>query len=191
MVVSFLQHRRPYVYSGSNMCVLLVEFLELYGMTFNYYAVGMWIGGRGRLFNRTQHPHFKSAATGGGGGGSRRRGNESGFRICIQDPNTPSNDVGSGSYRIHMIRKAFMHAFKTLVRTSQFHGSLSILASIIQMDPGMEARRAQVAATFASGPILSLSEAIRVGAEAATDGKNIPKAKVRKSRKGKEKLARQ
>ncbi|KAJ1911730.1 hypothetical protein IWQ60_010002 [Tieghemiomyces parasiticus] len=105
MVVSFLQ-LHPKIQSGAidprhNLGVLLLEFFELYGLTFNYRTTGIRIAHPSGYFSKatspignTQPPHL----------------------LCIQDPQDASNNISRGTYGINRVQAAFAGAFTTLTK---------------------------------------------------------------------------
>jgi len=86
MCISFLQlHPRMSSYNNSNLGVLLIEFLELYGRKFNYMKTGISIKNGGRYIPKEE----------------LQKEMVDGHRpslLCIEDPLTPGNDIGRSSY---------------------------------------------------------------------------------------------
>lgn len=140
MIVSFLQHRsradlnRGYGGSGQhfNLGSLLLDFLELYGLDFNYVTTGISVRYDGYYFPKGQldkkeyfwQPNRPSA-------------------IAVENPLDPTMDVGAGAYRIQMISRVFEHAFKTLLAyvSEPLEQTDSILARILPPTEEMEKRR--------------------------------------------------
>lgn len=91
MCISFLQlHPRQNSHANSNLGVLLLEFLELYGRKFNYMKTGISIKNGGRYIPKEE----------------LQREMVDGHRpslLCIEDPLTPGNDIGRSSYGKHFI----------------------------------------------------------------------------------------
>lgn len=143
MIVSFLQHRsrsdlnRGYGGSGQhfNLGSLLLDFLELYGLDYNYVTTGISVRHDGYYFAKGQldkkeyfwQPNRPAS-------------------IAVENPLDPTMDVGAGAYRIHMISRVFEHAFKTLLAyvseplEEQSSGE-SILARILPPTEEMAMRR--------------------------------------------------
>lgn len=95
MCISFLQmHPRDIFHDRVNLGVLLLEFFELYGLSYNYSQIGFSIRHGGR-YDRQQFS-VKPAP------------------LCIVDPLQPGNNVGRGSYGIVAIKQAFQWAFRVL-----------------------------------------------------------------------------
>ena len=187
MVVAFLQHRRPRPFSDSNLGVLLVEFFRLYGVDFNYVVVGLSTTGDGSLFAKARHPHL------GSGPSWQAHGRRPEARLCIEDPNNDTNDVGSGSYKIGTVRSAFLHAFRTLTATSTLADAPSILGSVIQLDERFLRRRAAIAAAFPSGDVPTLAQIVCAASASSVTGPpraDLPTTRVRKSKKAAKKAAR-
>lgn len=100
MCISFLQlHPRPLETSDdSNLGVLLLEFLELYGRRFNYMKTGISIKNGGRYIPKEE----------------LQREMIDGHRpspLCIEDPLTPGNDIGRSSYGALQVKQAFEYAY--------------------------------------------------------------------------------
>ena len=143
MIVSFLQHRsrsdlnRGYGGSGRhfNLGSLLLDFLELYGLDFNYVTTAISVRHDGYYFPKGQldkkeyfwQPHRPMS-------------------IAVENPLDSTMDVGSGAYRIQMISRVFEHAFKTLLafvsEPLEQSKDGSILARILPPTEEMEKRRA-------------------------------------------------
>lgn len=100
MCISFLQlHPRPLETADeSNLGVLLLEFLELYGRRFNYMKTGISIKNGGRYIPKEE----------------LQREMIDGHRpslLCIEDPLTPGNDIGRSSYGALQVKQAFEYAY--------------------------------------------------------------------------------
>jgi len=140
MIVSFLQHRsrgdlnRGYGGSGQhfNLGSLLLDFLELYGLDFNYVTTGISVRHDGYYFPKGQldkkeffwQPNRPSS-------------------IAVENPLDPTMDVGAGAYRIQMISRVLEHAFKTLLAyvSEPMEQTDSILARILPPTEEMAKRR--------------------------------------------------
>lgn len=95
MCISFLQmHPRDIFHDRVNLGVLLLEFFELYGLSYNYSQMGFSIR-NGGSYGRQQFS-VKPAP------------------LCIDDPLQPGNNVGRGSYGIVAIKQSFQWAFRVL-----------------------------------------------------------------------------
>lgn len=94
MCISFLQlHPRDIFHDRVNLGVLLLEFFELYGLSYNYSQIGFSIR-HGGSYDRQQF-------------GAKPA-------LCIDDPLQPGNNVGRGTYGIVAIKQAFQWAFRVL-----------------------------------------------------------------------------
>ncbi|KAL7536631.1 hypothetical protein ACHAXR_010918 [Thalassiosira sp. AJA248-18] len=141
MIVSFLQHRsredmeRNCGGAGMhfNLGSLLVDFLELYGVDFNYVTTGISVRHDGYYFPKGQQ-EMKNVFW----QPSRP------FSIAMENPLDPTADVGGGAFRIQMISRIFGHAFKTLLAyvSEPLEPTDSILAMIIPPTEEMEKRMA-------------------------------------------------
>lgn len=88
MCISFLQlHPRPDRLNSTNTGVLLIEFFELYGRKFNYMQTGIRVKDGGCYISKEE----------------MQKEMLDGHRpslLCIEDPLTPSNDIGRSSYGV-------------------------------------------------------------------------------------------
>lgn len=92
MCISFLQlHPRPDRLSSANLGVLLIEFFELYGRKFNYMQTGIRVKDGGCYISKEEMQ--KEMADG-----------HRPSLLCIEDPLTPSNDIGRSSYGVLQVR---------------------------------------------------------------------------------------
>lgn len=135
MIVSFLQHRerhslqhnsRDRGYDGvvdtMNLGSMLLEFLELYGMDFNYLTTGISIRSDGFYFPkgaRGKKEHFYHSARP--------------FSLAVENPFDITADVGQTSYRMQLIAKSFETAMRVLLShtAEPVIYTESILASIL------------------------------------------------------------
>jgi DNA polymerase sigma len=140
MIVSFLQHRsrndlnRGYGGSGQhyNLGSLLLDFLELYGLDFNYVTTGISVRHDGYYFPKGQldkKEYFWQPTRP--------------MSIAVENPLDVTMDVGAGAYRIQMISRVFEHAFKTLLAyvSEPMEQTDSILARILPVTEEMVRRR--------------------------------------------------
>nr|XP_014294346.1 non-canonical poly(A) RNA polymerase PAPD5-like isoform X1 [Halyomorpha halys] len=105
MTVSFLQlHPRPDVNCvDANLGVLLIEFFELYGRKFNYIVTAIRTKKGGTYISKQELAK------------DMKDGHRSSV-LCIEDPLTPGNDIGRGSYGALHVRQAFEYAYITLTQ---------------------------------------------------------------------------
>jgi len=110
LVISLLQQfrKQTQAYMGRNggrveeledLGTLLMEFLDLYGKRFNYAKVGI-------------------SLRNGGAYVYKRVGNQNARRpgvLYVEDPEKPDKDLGTSSYNMPRIRKAFGHAHRLLI----------------------------------------------------------------------------
>ncbi len=136
MIVSFLQHReREFVYNrmptNYNLGALLVDFLELYSMDFNFITVGVSVRFDGYYFPK---------------GATDRKADfwQPGrpFSFAMENPFEPKMDVGAPSFRLSWIQRAFEIAFKVMLShvSEPAQQSVSILASILPPTDEMRKR---------------------------------------------------
>ncbi|KAL7431251.1 hypothetical protein ACHAXH_007002 [Discostella pseudostelligera] len=139
MIVSYLQHRaredvaRNWGASGRhyNLGSLLLEFLELYGVDYNYITTGISVRHDGYYFAKggqdVKSPFWQPTRP---------------FSIAMENPLDPTSDVGAGTFKMQMIQRIFGHAFKTLLAyvSEPYEHTDSILARIIPPTEEMERR---------------------------------------------------
>jgi len=97
MAISFFQlhHRRAAHSSGTNLGVLLLEFLHLYGQSFNYSEVGISVREGGRYLRKEQLQCDAGV-------------------LWLENPLDPESNVAGGSFRIQEVARAFSRAFLSL-----------------------------------------------------------------------------
>uniref|UniRef100_A0A1B6KB64 polynucleotide adenylyltransferase n=2 Tax=Graphocephala atropunctata TaxID=36148 RepID=A0A1B6KB64_9HEMI len=104
MTISFLQlHPRqaPDGFADENLGVLLIEFFELYGRKFNYMKTAIRVKEGGTYIAKEEV----------------QKDMIDGHRpsmLCIEDPLTPGNDIGRGSYGALQVKQAFEYAYLIL-----------------------------------------------------------------------------
>jgi DNA polymerase sigma len=114
MVISFLQ-RHPKLAAGhiraeENLGAMLIELLELYGTRFNFDRVGIAIEDGGSYFEKLDYQNSN---------------NNMWKKICVRDPNDPTNNIAKASHQIDRIIKVFGDAFRVLTtRCYLVHGSI-------------------------------------------------------------------
>jgi len=119
MIVSFLQlhRRRDAGGQGTNLGVLLLEFLELYGCSFNYSSLAISVRGEGKYLNKNEvhvEPDITHRWVPAGG-------------LTMEDPLQPGNDLARASFRIGLVRQAFAVAYRQLCRGWRGGGLAKIL----------------------------------------------------------------
>ena len=82
-----------------NLGVMLLEFLEFYGIKLNFANVGISVRGSGKLYNKKDKGFFNAL-----------RPN----MLSIENPEEPSDDLAKSSYRFQNVRSAFAHSFYIL-----------------------------------------------------------------------------
>ncbi|KAL0129801.1 hypothetical protein PUN28_001806 [Cardiocondyla obscurior] len=129
MTISFLQlHPRKDIHCpNTNLGVLLIEFLELYGRKFNYVKTGIRVKDGGTYISKEEI----------------QRDMIDGHRpslLCIEDPLTAGNDIGRSSYGALYVKSAFNWAYCILSQTvnpsnilSNDASKVSILGRIIRV----------------------------------------------------------
>lgn len=129
LVISFLQMhpkiRRGEVDPDKNLGVLVVEFFELYGLFFNYHETGISVRDGGTYFSKKQRGWFDYGKPGA---------------LSIEDPadtckshsllacailiGSKANDISSGSYGFHRVRRSFAGAYNLLTTTAYLRNGL-------------------------------------------------------------------
>lgn len=143
MCISFLQlHPRQNFTENSNLGILLLEFLELYGRKFNYMKTGISIKNGGRYMPKEE----------------LQREMVDGHRpslLCIEDPLTPGNDIGRSSYGALQVKQAFEYAYivldQAVARVNAFLNDCnqnSILGRVIRVTDEVIDYRKWVKANF-------------------------------------------
>lgn len=142
MVISHLQHHISNFDKEAAKVVslgtLLIDFLALYGMYFNYVTTGIDVRGRGKYFIKTDHGNQFEI--------SRRTGAPvAKLHLQVMDPCDPSNNVTKGSYNINSVRNAFRSAFGALTSRSkpsdEDQECPSMLSRIVTITDDLRARR--------------------------------------------------
>ena len=102
MTVSFLQHQalEP---QPKNLGKLLIDFFDLYGRKFNYANVTIRVKNGGSYIKKAEMQQQMEG-----------RGIPS--LLSIEDPLTPSNDIGRSSYGAQEVQAAFEYAYRILSR---------------------------------------------------------------------------
>lgn len=103
LVINFMQIH-PKVQRGEidatrNLGVLFLDFLELYGKNFGYDDTGITVRDAGGYFHKARRgwkDHSKP------------------WKLSIEDPQNPDNDISTGSYNIISVRSALSGAFDLL-----------------------------------------------------------------------------
>lgn len=141
MIVSFLQHRvrddlKRDCGSGGrhfNLGSLLLDFLEFYGIDFNYVTTGISVRHDGYYFPKGQKEMKEVFWQ-----PSRQ------FALAMENPLDPTADVGAGAFRMKMIKRIFEHAYKVLLAyvSEPMEPTDSIIAMIIPPTEEMEQRMA-------------------------------------------------
>lgn len=144
MCISFLQlHPRAAAGPTTNLGVLLLEFLELYGRKFNYMKTGISVKNGGRYIPKEE----------------LQREMIDGHRpslLCIEDPLTPGNDIGRSSYGALQVKQAFEYAYIVLMQAVSLNKFLSdcnrqsILGRIIRVTDEVIDYRTWIKETFES-----------------------------------------
>jgi len=137
MIVALLQHRerdavnyrRP---SLNNLGSLLLEFLELYGLEFNYMTTGISVRHDGFFFPK---------------GAADRKENfyqaNRPFSLSMENPLDTTMDVGKGSFRMQTVQRAFAVAYRMIMAhtAAPAQPAISILATILPPTEEMMERK--------------------------------------------------
>lgn len=126
-----------------NLGILFLDFLELYGKNFSYDNAGISIRNGGAYFSKA-HRGWKNQ--------------QQPFKLSIEDPQNPDNDISIGSYNIISVRSALSGAFDMLTsalcqrgmemasgrRSAPGHSAGSNLHTRFDDDPDEVARNALI-----------------------------------------------
>ncbi|SGZ38308.1 related to Poly(A) RNA polymerase protein 1 [Hanseniaspora guilliermondii] len=117
-----------------NLGTLLIEFFELYGVHFNYEAVGISLREEtfGYILKRS-HPELTAPR-------GPRRGAPDLYTLVVENPLSPSENVTAGTFRLRWVTKAFFGAYQLLCEkcyeldklSKKKRLGVSILSSIIK-----------------------------------------------------------
>ncbi|XKL60343.1 hypothetical protein PGB90_001359 [Kerria lacca] len=146
MCISFLQlhHFEKNVRLEDNLGVLLIEFLELYGRKFNYLKTAISVKDGGSYITKDQ----------------LQREMIDGHRpsiLSIEDPLTPGNDIGKGSYGALQVKHAFDYAYIVLTQAIAQNidsNKSSILGRIIRVTDSVVDYRNRIKVQF---PVTAVS----------------------------------
>eukprot|EP00347_Sterkiella_histriomuscorum_P011055 403373923 len=94
----------------------LIDFFELYGTKFNYEQIGISIRQDGFYFQKVKR-------------GWQQYDEKNKSRLCVENPQDPTIDIGFNAYNIKRIQRAFQHAYDTLIYNSS--NTVSILKLLI------------------------------------------------------------
>jgi non-canonical poly(A) RNA polymerase PAPD5/7 len=106
---------------------LLLDFLALYGIYFNYQTVGIDVRRGGLYFPLAKYRNFPG----------ENKQQPAILKLSIVDPNDSSNNITKGTSNLIAIRHCFQHAFQALTASdSQFDDEMyehSLLARIVDV----------------------------------------------------------
>nr|XP_039255416.1 terminal nucleotidyltransferase 4B-like [Styela clava] len=144
LCVSFLQMhpREDARYKNANLGVLLIEFFELYGRFFNFMNTGIRVKNGGSYVRKDEI----------------RKQMENGSTpsiLCIEDPLTPGNDLGRGSYGAMQVKQAFEYAYRVLntavlARDYPKHCMYSTLSRILKVTDEVIEYRQEIKKTWSN-----------------------------------------
>ena len=146
LIVSYLQQRRrEECNSGkharlyrpnvqANLGAMLLEFLELYGVDFNYCTTGISVRYGGYYFPKGASDKAATFAS------------EGKFLVAVEHPLETTLDVGRGAFRMLSLQRAFEAAFRTLTAhlSDPVVPTISILGTILPPMDEMWTRREMV-----------------------------------------------
>ncbi|KAH8406972.1 hypothetical protein KR222_002136, partial [Zaprionus bogoriensis] len=141
MCISFLQLQTPEakaIKNDSRLGKLLLKFLDYYGRKFDYFKYGISVRDKGGIVEKSQlQASF---------------GDENWLSVLtIEDPITPTNDIGRSSFGALDVKQSFEMAFLKLSKLVDLDASklsASILGSIITVPQSVIAYRHWVHYTF-------------------------------------------
>uniref|UniRef100_A0A8C7E3K0 Terminal nucleotidyltransferase 4A n=1 Tax=Naja naja TaxID=35670 RepID=A0A8C7E3K0_NAJNA len=174
MAISFLQlHPRIDARRfDENLGMLLIEFFELYGRSFNYLKTGIRIKNGGAYIAKEE---IMKTMT-------------NGYRpsmLCIEDPLLPGNDVGRSCYGAMQVKQVFdyayivlSHAVSPLAKSYPNRDSESTLGRIIKVTEEVIDYRAWIKknwgnkANFSSDLDVQLKDRESISSESATQNRD-------------------
>mmetsp|Transcript_20506 Transcript_20506/g.34311 ORF Transcript_20506/g.34311 Transcript_20506/m.34311 type:complete len:380 (+) Transcript_20506:29-1168(+) len=129
MIVSFLQMKQRTARLSRldpswNLGTLLLEFFQYYGVTFNYYSVGVSITEGGSLLQKRKRVVATTATN------FNHRPN----LLYLENPDSPDLDIGKNSFTMPKIRRAFEHAHQLLCAALVDGRVPSYLAYVVRPD---------------------------------------------------------
>ena len=104
----------------TNLGLLLIDFLRLYGRLLNYNSVGISCRDGGKFFQKRSRGFFRD---------------EKPYLMAVEDPNDPTNDLGKNCFNINRARTSFDWAYSRL--TSPSNSGESLLERIIRLDSAL------------------------------------------------------
>nr|KAG5707516.1 hypothetical protein BaRGS_012020 [Batillaria attramentaria] len=163
LAISFLQlHPRADASDANgNLGVLLIEFFELYGRTFNYLRTGIRIKSGGAYVPKEEITKEM----------------DNGHRaslLCIEDPLNPGNDIGRSSYGAIFVKQAFEYAYHMLSQAMLpqnahlLNRNHSILGRIVRVTDEVVEYRRWVKENFPVSPSVVKSSYASVASPAAS-----------------------
>jgi non-canonical poly(A) RNA polymerase PAPD5/7 len=168
MIVSFLQHRERDAYNRNqgaglyNLGALLLEFLELYGVEFNYVTTGISVRSDGFYFPKgakSRKEHFWQPGRP--------------FSLALENPFDLTGDVGRPSFRMQLIQRSLDVALKVLLShvAEPAVPTVSLLATILPPNEEMQKRATRL-------KVLKIEEKIRKQGYKATGGRKNKRRKL-------------
>jgi non-canonical poly(A) RNA polymerase PAPD5/7 len=137
LIVAFLQHRERYAYNYHqhtvyNLGLLLLEFLQMYGLNYNYATTGISVRNDGFFFPKAANDRKALFLN-----------PQRPFLMALENPLDPSHDVGKASFRVQMIQRAFSVAYHMLLAhvCAPFEPTPSILGTILPVNQEMLERQ--------------------------------------------------
>lgn len=111
-----------------NLGVLLVDFLELYGRSLNVKDVGISCRNGGRFFKKKSKGFLDSKRP---------------YLLSVEDPQTPTSDIGKNSFNFQKVRFAFVlaHRLLTNVDSDEPQTQAGFLARIVRVDEKLAGRK--------------------------------------------------
>jgi len=136
MVVSFIQHKHKAAAAAgmpppADLAYLLMDFIRLYGIDFNYTQTGISVRNGGSYFPKVKRGWLDPQRP---------------YLLAVEDPEDPENDVGRNSFDIMSVRSLFASAHSVLGNALKRHerGQMepSWLSHVILVHPQLQAYRA-------------------------------------------------
>lgn len=119
----------------TSLGTLLLDFLALYGIYFNYVTTGIHVGGGGQYYRKKDTRDTLIS-----------RSLANGFCVHVADPHDVTNNITRSSHRVDAIRNCFRSCFGRLVRAKSKSRTGSLLGRIIRLDQDIIYRASQLEA---------------------------------------------
>jgi non-canonical poly(A) RNA polymerase PAPD5/7 len=136
LIVAFLQHRARHAFnykrpSASNLGAMLLEFLDLFGNSFNFFTTGVSVRNDGFFFPKGVNSRIECFWN-----------QQRPYLCALENPLEPTMNVSTSSFRIQTVQRAFAVAHRQLAaHVTSASMPKSLLATILEPTTEMTERR--------------------------------------------------